>query len=262
MAHRFFVERPIAAGRITLSGAEAHHLQHVLRASPGTEVVLFDGQGAEFVARVEGIGRSTVDLTVLARSEVSREASLPLILCVALPKQDRARWLIEKAVELGVTRVVPIVTRQSGAHGGPQAIERLRRSVIEASKQCGRNHLMQISAATDWSECVRQGAQPLAGKHAMRLFAHPGANHALAQVAAAMKSLEESVGAVYVAVGPEGGFTSEEVLLATHAGWTTVHLGPRTLRVETAALAMCALILLNAPCQASEPHSPRKGRSS
>jgi 16S rRNA (uracil1498-N3)-methyltransferase len=103
---------------------------------------------------------------------------------------------------------------------------------------------MQISPATAWTDCVQQVAQLPTGERALRWVAHPDADFTLPQMATAMNSDGVSPATVYVAVGPEGGFTSDEVQLASQAGWSTVSLGPRMLRVETAALAICALILM------------------
>src|SRR5688572_8850936 len=110
MSDRFFVETPIESERAELIGSEAHHLAHVMRAAVGAEVTLFDGSGAEFPARVIKIGRSQVELVVLERREIDRELPFPLVLGVALPKGDRQKWLVEKATELGVSRIVPLQT--------------------------------------------------------------------------------------------------------------------------------------------------------
>src|SRR5947208_10641061 len=107
MAERFFTPT-LADDRAFLDGPEAHHLAHVLRAKPGSEVVLFDGAGREATARVDRVSRSRVELTLLSRHHVDRERSLQIMLAVALPKGDRQRWLVEKAVELGVRRLVQI----------------------------------------------------------------------------------------------------------------------------------------------------------
>lgn len=115
MADRYFVETSITGEQATLAAAEAHHLAHVMRAKPGTEVTPFDGSGAEFAARVERVGRSEIELSVLERWKVDREVAIPLTLAAALPKGDRTRWLIEKAVELGVTRFVPLETERCSA---------------------------------------------------------------------------------------------------------------------------------------------------
>ncbi len=146
MSERYFVDKTISGGRVALNGPEAHHLIHVMRAAPGLNVVLFDGSGAEFPAVVQRVGRSDVELAVLSRELVDRELPFDLTLATALPKGDRQKWLVEKAVELGVTRLVPLRTQRAVAQPVEQALARLRRAVIEASKQCGRNRLMPIDA--------------------------------------------------------------------------------------------------------------------
>ncbi|MDH3719733.1 MAG: RsmE family RNA methyltransferase, partial [Planctomycetota bacterium] len=103
MTQRFYSSLPIDSGHVTLDGPEAHHLLHVMRLGVGAEIVLFDGLGAEFQGRVVDCRRSEVDVEVLARAEIDRELPFKLTLGVALPKGDRQRWLVEKAVELGVT---------------------------------------------------------------------------------------------------------------------------------------------------------------
>ena len=192
------------------------------------------GGAFEFPARVEKVGRTEVELSIEGYLAVDRELPIPLTLAVALPKGDRQKWLIEKAVELGVTRLVPIKTARSVAQPVEQALTRLGRSVIEASKQCGRNRLMAIAPAADWGDylAVAEGA-------ACRWLAHPedpagptGANP-WSQLAQAE--------AVHLTVGPEGGFTDEEVQQACAAGWRLVGLGPRILRIETAAIYLASL---------------------
>src|SRR5437016_5835190 len=140
MTERFFTAT-LADEKAFLDGPESHHLAHVVRARRGSEVVLFDGAGREATARVDRVSRSRVELTLLSRRYVDRERSLQTMLAVALPKGDRQRWLVEKAVELGVRRLVPLATRRGVAEATPAALGRLRRAVIEACKQCGRNTL-------------------------------------------------------------------------------------------------------------------------
>jgi 16S rRNA (uracil1498-N3)-methyltransferase len=167
----------------------------------------------------------------LARREVNRELSREFVLGVALPKGDRQRWLIEKAVELGVTRLIPLQTARGVAQPTDQALKRCRRTVIEASKQCGRNRLMDIAAAQPVTAFLAHAPQGL-----LRLVAHPGPgarplSHVLAEVPLAP---------LVAAVGPEGGFTSAEIAAARD--WQLVSLGPRILRVETAAVALAACV--------------------
>jgi len=233
MDRRFFVDRPILEGTAQLTGPEAEHLTKVLRGKAGDTVTLFDGRGAEFTARITRTGRSVVELAVLARHEICRELTTALTLGVALPKGDRQRWLIEKSVELGVTCLVPLITVRGVAEPNPAALGRLSRYVIEASKQCGRNRLLEIAAPLRFDQYCRQ-ADPAA----CRLLADFGPD---AIPLAQLPSFDGSRG-VCLAVGPEGGFTDEE--LATAASWTRVSLGPRVLRMETAAVALVAFFSL------------------
>jgi 16S rRNA (uracil1498-N3)-methyltransferase len=227
MSDRYFVDSPIASDRAVLAGAEAHHVLHVMRAGPGARVTLFDGTGWEFEAAVHRAGRAEVELAILSRQEVDREAATALTLGVALPKGDRQKWLVEKATELGVARLVPLTTQRAVAQPGESALERLRRAVIEASKQCGRNRLMEIGTPRAWDEFLTEG-QP----SDCRVVAHPGTSERWSPAAYAR---------VAAAVGPEGGFTDEEIAQAAALGWKEIGLGPRILRVETAAIALAAL---------------------
>lgn len=228
MSQRFFVEMPIGnATSARLTGDEAHHLGKVMRAAVDSEITLFDGSGWEFVARIVSIAKTTVDLEIIDGNEVDRERDQSLTMAVALPKGDRQKFLVEKLVELGVTRLIPLNTDRGVAEATPAALARLRRQVIEASKQCGRNKLMGISEPVDIARLIKQPAQ------GRRMLAHPSG-----------KPLGKSLDAVptLVAVGPEGGFTEQEVALAQAESWEIVSLGPRILRVETAALALAAML--------------------
>lgn len=235
MADRYFVEQPIAARQVRLLGTEAHHLAHVMRAKPGVGVVLFDGSGAEFDGRVHYVGRSEIILDVGERREVSRELPTSIALGVALPKGDRQRWLVEKSVELGVARLVPLVTLRSNARESAASMAKLRRAVIEASKQCGRNRLMEVAEPVELSAFLQMATG------SWRWLAHPGAHAASVQTE---PPTELPPGEISLAIGPEGGFADAEVTLALQQGWTSVDLGPRILRVETAALALVARCML------------------
>lgn len=220
MSSRFFSETPITGGSATLTGAEAHHLLHVMRAKAGDPVTLFDGSGAEFSAEVTGLSRNEATLAVLARHDIDRELPHALTLGVAMPKGDRQKVLVEKLTEIGVTRLQPLVTERSVVSLKPAAIEKLRRLVVEASKQCGRNRLMEIPDPISLEEFF-------AGCDAeQRFIAHP----------AAEEPLGTASGDAAIAVGPEGGFSDEELESAAAQNWYRISLGFRTLRIETAAI--------------------------
>jgi len=196
-----------------------------MRASPGLEVVLFDGRGGEFPAEVAHCGRADIELNIGPRREVERELPFELTLGVPLPKGDRQRWLIEKAVELGVSRLIPLKTARTERSRDEVAVK-LRRYVIEASKQCGRNRLMEITPTVEWSKLMgepieRRTIAHLEGRPLANVFSGPASD-------------------VLLAVGPEGGLTDGEVEQAVQADWELVTLGERILRVETAALALVA----------------------
>jgi len=240
MAGRFYVASPIAADRATLDGGEAHHLIHVMRAQLGDEVTLFDGGGTEFTAKIAEIGRTRVELHVLDRREIDREAPRAVVLGVALPKGERRRWLIEKTVEIGVQCLVPLKTARGVAQPTETALDRLRSAVVQASKQCGRNRLMRIGQPQEFDDYIAN-VPPTAAA----LIAHPGGEVnipvTLRVTNAITRSVMSTLSEVRLAVGPEGGFTDEEVARAVELGWQTVDLGPRTLRIETAALVLATL---------------------
>jgi len=234
MSERFYIAEPPTEGHATLRDDEAHHLARVMRGKPGDVVELFDGAGVEYAARVVSVDRRTVELEVLSQTAVDREATRALTLGVAFPKGDRQKWLVEKCVELGVACIVPLATERTVVVPSASNLERLRRSVIEASKQCRRNRLMRIEQPQPWAEFVRRGAD----EFAVRAVAHPSG-----QPFGDVRSMWESQAkTVAFAVGPEGGFTDAEVAMASD--WTAVSLGPRILRIETAAIALAAAVLL------------------
>jgi 16S rRNA (uracil1498-N3)-methyltransferase len=238
-ADRYFCDFPTRGDTVSLSGPEAHHLIHVMRGGPGTRVVLFDGTGWEYSAQVDEVRGGEAGLTILGRQQVDRELPVDVHLAVSLPRGDRQKWLVEKAVELGVARIVPVKTARSVAQPVQQALVRLRRAVIEASKQCGRNRLLEIGEPAEWGDFV--AAAPSAS---LRLLAHP--ESPLKEPPPKVLPLAQhgsERASVYLAVGPEGGFTLDEVAMTASAGWQQVDLGRRTLRIETAAILLVALVI-------------------
>jgi 16S rRNA (uracil1498-N3)-methyltransferase len=226
MADRFHVNCELRPGPVLLEGPEAHHLRTVCRLRPGDAVCLFNGDGHEYPARVASLDRRGVTLEVLGAESPPRERGFRLTVAAPLPKGDRAQFLLEKLTELGVTDFVPLQTARSVVHPRQAKGEKLERYVIEASKQCGRNVLLRVGPLTAWGDYCGKGDLP-----ARKLLGHPGGT------AVPAASAVDTV----VAVGPEGGFTEEEVEEARAAGWGLVSLGPRILRVETAAVVLAAL---------------------
>lgn len=219
MADRFFTRDPLSPGDYTLAGPEAHHLHSVRRIGVGETIVLFNGDGFEYPAEVLGVGKKAIHLQVGPPVAADRERSVPLWIASAIPKGDRLDFLIEKLTELGVSRFVPLIAERSAVRPKAEVVSKYERIAIEASKQCGRNVLMAVEAPVAWSDFVNRAGLPT-----RKLILQPGATSILAG----------SSEATVVSVGPEGGFTDNELTLP---GWTPVSLGPTILRIETAAIA-------------------------
>ncbi len=232
MADRFFCsERPVQ-GQIVLHDDEARHLSRVRRLTVGDQVEVFDGRGFATAAEVATILRDRVELRVLGDPlPDTRRHTCQLTLATAVPKGDRFDWLVEKATELGVSRLQPIVTERAVVDPRQTKLDRLRRAIIESSKQCGRNLLMELEPPIEWNRLVERCPDQV------RLIAHPGG-------AASVSWPVATPGAsITVAIGPEGGFTEAEVEAANARGWLPIHLGPTLLRIETAGIAAAAIAL-------------------
>jgi len=234
MSERFFITTQPAGDRAVLEGDEARHLTRVLRAKVGDTVSLFDGRGREWPARVAAIGRDRVELDAGQPAgepavDPLHPAAIPVTLAVALPKGDRQKWMVEKLTELGAARLIPLETTRGVAEATASAQARLERVVIEACKQCGRNTLMEIAAGRPLDRLL---AEVPAG--ACVVIAHPGGR--LLDAATVPPTATQIIGLV----GPEGGFTDEELGVADRAGVVRVSLGPHILRVETAAISLAA----------------------
>jgi len=236
---RFFTESlPQPGAAFTLRGDEAHHMLNVVRVRVGEEVSLFDGSGAVACARLLQGRRGEATLQVLSVESVDVEAPRKLTIACSLPRATRMDFLIEKCCEIGVSRFVPMVARRSVVdplERQENHLVRWRRIALEASKQCGRTRLMEITAVLPFESAL------LTREQAVRMIASPApGGPGLAEFAAGLQPGQ----GVTAFIGPEGGFTPEEMDLAAQAGCAAVSLGPRILRVETAAVALAACLLL------------------
>lgn len=244
MVSRFYIPENLKAGQLAFDGSEFHHMIRVTRHQVGDTVRLFDGTGREADAKITFISRHAATLKV-GRVQTVPDIDLPqLILAVALPKSSRAGWLIEKAVELGVSRVVPLKTARSIVDPRESKLEGLRGNIVSACKQSGRSRLMTIDSTVPWAEFVDSELQK-----SVAAVAHPGGIAFTESLATTLTS-EATRGSsgkkssgknIVVAIGPEGGFSVEEVTHALTRGARLISLGPRTLRVETAALAIATV---------------------
>jgi len=235
---RFHCPLPLAAGaRFDLPERVAHHASTVLRLRCDDELTLFDGRGGEYRARIVANDRRRVSVELSDWSAVERESLLSVTLVQALQAGEKMDLTIQKAVELGVVRIVPVLSRRSVPRlAGERARRRLEHwqaVIVSACEQCGRNRLPELSPVESLDGWL--GRPPPAG--ALRLMFAASAARSLAR-------LQETVAGrpVELLVGAEGGLAAEEVQLAAFSGFVSVRLGPRVLRTETAGLVALAAI--------------------
>lgn len=227
MSERFFVAGLLGPGPVTVRGLEARHMAVVCRLRPHAPVCLFNGDGREYPALIRSVSKDAVRLDVIEVASPDRELPFLLEVAAPLPRGDRGHFLVEKLTELGASRYVPLHTQRSAGRPSEARMKKLCAYVVEASKQCGRNTLLEVARPQAWLELIQA-----TGGVDVNLLAHPGA-------AAGLPPARFPRG-LRVALGPEGGFTEREVNEAGARGWVAVSLGPRILRVETAAVAMAA----------------------
>lgn len=226
MDKRFFCEHLPEDGPAILEGPEAHHLSKVMRLTAGDVVELFDGAGVVASAAVISITKRDVTLAIHSRNSYPPSES-SVTLAVAVPKGERFDWLVEKATELGVTRLIPLRTARSVVDPRDSKLDRLRQVIIEASKQSRRPWMMELTAIRDFAEWIPTATYAV--------LADPSGTPP-----AAVANKVTARGEIAFIVGPEGGWTDEERTLASSSGAQIVSMGETILRTETAAIALAA----------------------
>ena len=241
MHARFYHPESISIGQhIALSNNNSHHALRVLRLKAGDTVTLFTGQGAEYVARIETSDKSVITVQVMEYFTHNRESPLKIELAQAVCVNEKMDWIIQKAVELGVSHIQPIITKRSIVHlSGERSTKRLlhwQKIIIAACEQCGRNRLPQIEPLITLHEWLSR-KKIMAADCEIRLMLSTRTEQRLRDIS----PLPPEAGIV-ICVGPEGGFTVEEEKAMSHTQFTPVHLGKRIFRTETAALAAIAAL--------------------
>ena len=233
---RVHVPRPLAAGReITLPAQAGEHLVRVLRLSTGAAVTLFDGAGGEYAATISATGRQ-VRAQVLAHSAVERESPLDVTLLQGVARGERMDLIVQKATELGVRRIVPVLAERSVVRVDAKQQARKRAHwqsiVISACEQCGRNRVPPVDAPTGLRDAI--GTLPPGGLRCLL------AADAAQSLAAATRHAPS--GPVALLIGPEGGLADDEQRLALQNSFIACGLGPRVMRTKTAGIAALAAL--------------------
>lgn len=214
------------------SREEVHHLAKVLRVRAGDRITVFDGAGGEWHATVVSLQRGAADVEIGDRMEGRTDPVLPVHLYQGLCRHDRMDWIAQKGTEVGIRSLIPMISsRVEGGKIPPSRIARWRRVALEACKQSGRRTVPRIE------EPAGPPGAPPSGTTALVLDPGSGA----VPFGEALRG--DRPEAVFLAVGPEGGFDPAEIGRFRDSGWTCVHLGPRTLRTETAGVVAAALVL-------------------
>ena len=226
---RFFVEE--IADEVVLSAQESRHAKNVLRLSEGDEVILFDGSGKEYSAVVTRADRQGITAHVVRENASDREPKTDVFLLVGALKGDKTELVVQKATELGVSRIGVFSSRYCSAYMNENKLERLNRVAREAAKQCLRASVPRVEYYETLQDALAAGAECVT-----RLFAC----EFITETEKDIQGVGDSVAAV---VGSEGGFSEEEYALAQRLGYCGVSLGKRILRAETAAIALLAVIM-------------------
>jgi 16S rRNA (uracil1498-N3)-methyltransferase len=232
---RVFCDLPLAGGHeIILPGTASSHVARVLRLRAGATVVVFDGSGREYEGEIVAIGSARVRVRLGAARHVENESPLRVSLVQAVSRGERMDFTLQKATELGVAAIVPVISARTVVRlDERQAASRLRHwqaIVVSACEQCGRSVIPPVRAPLALERYLAEPANA-----ALRLVPSPGAAESLG-------TLAPQPSAVELLIGPEGGFEEGELAAAVRSGFKPVRLGPRILRTETAGLAAIAAL--------------------
>ena len=235
--NRFYVPFHAGLKNLWIDSSESHHIIHVKRLKIGDSIIVFNGTGDEFEAKIEDIEDNRVNVRINQQKTISKENIVEINVAFAIPKGKRSHLLIQKCTELGVHKLIPINYARSVVKLKDDCsvkIEKWQKIAIEASKQCGRNTITEIGNVVDFDNILNTSdsydlplfacSQSDSDNLKNTLQEHPKPNNILSFI------------------GPEGGFTTNEIEMAKRAGCKIVSLGSQILRVETAAIAISAIL--------------------
>ena len=244
--YHFYTERSnISETQITLTGEDVNHIKNVLRMKPGEELIVCDGEGTDHYCRIASFGRDTVVADILESFGSKAELDTKIYLFQGMPKKDKMELIIQKAVELGVYEIIPVMTKRvivklDDAKKEARKLERWQSIAESAAKQSGRGIIPEITEVMDFGQALEY-----AGTLDVSLIPYENADSSecgMENSRAIVRGLrgKRSVG---IFIGPEGGFEESEIEQAVNAGLKCISLGRRILRTETAGLAILSVIM-------------------
>jgi 16S rRNA (uracil1498-N3)-methyltransferase len=247
---RYFVRADqILEDRVVLDGDDAHHLIRVMRARLDDKIIVSDGRDREVLAQISNIGKGTVEARIVERLAMDREPVVRVTIAQSLPKGDKFETVIQKGTELGAHKFVPFVSQrtvvQYDERKEAKRLERWRKIAKEAAEQAHRNRVPEVTEAVRWRDIVQQAADY---DIAIMCYEKAGSGRGLRPLLHSFRREHMAVSGerepmIMLIVGPEGGFTEQEVEHAEQAGIRIVGLGSRILRTETAAMVGLACIM-------------------
>ena len=228
---RVFINQKIISSEIiSLTEDKVHHIMHVLRLRVGDQIKLFNNTGLEFRAEIIEATKKTIRVQVKDDGQLGNESPLTITLCLAISRGSRMDFSIQKAVELGVTTIIPIISEFGNVKlTGSRTDNKLshwRKIIIGAAEQCGRNKLAELQSPIIFNEYLNSDST------ATKLILHPGVEQMMSKIT--IKN-----GRLILMIGPEGGFSDLELQRASDNNYIPISLGPRVLRTETAVV--CSL---------------------
>jgi 16S rRNA (uracil1498-N3)-methyltransferase len=216
-----------------ISGTDCRHIIKVLRLRVGHEITLFDENGIEHIGAISKLGTREIKVAIAESRKVETESSLNITLLQGIPKGNKMDFIVEKATELGVKTIVPVITERSQIRE-TRKIAKWQRIAIESSKQCGRIVPTEIQKAKGFHEAIKLNFAKY-----LRIIFYEQCKEKLNSI---MNNNSKSVVDIVFFIGPEGGFTEKEVIEAKETGFIPAGLGPRILRTETASIVAIAIL--------------------
>ena len=230
---RIFIDQKLRVGAVVVLADEAtHYISHVLRLRLGHPLILFNGLGGEYDAEIFKVNKRSVEVQINQYQDVDKEPPLHIILAQGISRGQKMDFILQKAVELGVNRIIPVMTEYGNVRLDEERqqkkIKHWNGIIIGACEQCGRNKIPELVAPLGFDECLGMDAGTDRGM--TKIVLHSGTGGRLSKLA-------KPGGGIILLVGPEGGFSENEIEKACSADYQIIKIGPRILRTETAALA-------------------------
>lgn len=215
-----------------ITGSDVHYLKDVLRIKPGDEIEILDGIGTIYLAKINNIQKDKIKLDIIRSSQSETEPEVEITLAQSLPKAKKMDFIIQKCTELGVSEIIPVITERSISKGEKTA--RWQKIAIEAAEQSGRASIPKVASLIDFKSLLEKAKE-------FDLALIPWEMEKTNRLKTILQ--KSSFRNIIMLIGPEGGFSSQEIAEAKTAGFIPISLGKRILRAETAGMAMLSMMM-------------------